>query len=140
MTDTPQPGAADAARVHGDASALAAVTITKLATPRPLTPAQTDAVFQPRGAGVLDPDTMVVDVGVLKPSLTALVRWAVTLLAAVLVQHGLLSRGLADQLAPILTGLALACGTLAWSLAQKRMASTRIRRAALASPSRVVLR
>ena len=140
MTDTPPPGAPDGARVHGDASALAAVTVTKLDVPRPLTPAQADAVFEPQAADVLPLDSVVVDASVLKPSLTALVRWAATLLAAALVQHGLLSQGSADQLAPILGGLALAGGTLAWSIAQKHLAAGRIRRAALAPPAKVVLR
>ena len=53
---------------------------------------------------------------------------------------GLISKGSADQLAPILGGLALAAGTLAWSLIQKRLAGRRIVAAAKADPAKVVLK
>ena len=78
------------------------------------------------------PDAAVVDASELKPSLTVLVRWLVTLLAAALVQPGWITRGQADSLIPILGGAALAGGTLGWSLLQKRFASRRIRIAAKA--------
>ncbi len=45
MTDTPPPGAADAAHLHGDASALAKLDIRELDTPRPLSPAEAQAAF-----------------------------------------------------------------------------------------------
>ena len=149
MTDTPSPGASADARVHGTPDALANVSVVHLDMPRPLRPAVAEALLgtQPPMAPAATyahdtgaPDSVVIDASVLKPSLTALVRWAVTLLAAALVQHGLISTGAADQLAPILGGLALAAGTLAWSIAQKRLASRRIKVAAQTEPAKVVLR
>ena len=149
MTDTPSPGASADARVHGTPDALANVSVVHLDMPRPLRPALAEALLgtQPPMAPAATyahdtaaPDSVVIDASVLKPSLTALVRWAVTLLAAALVQHGLISTGAADQLIPILAGLALGAGTLGWSLLQKRLASQRVVAAAKADPAKVVLK
>ena len=96
MTDTPQPGAADAAPV-------------------------------------------VIDASVLKPSLTALIRWLMHALGVWLITRGL-APGQADALEPILTGLALSGGALLWSVLQKRWVSFRVRLAARTEPERVRLK
>ena len=138
MTDTPSPGAGADARVHGPPAALALLDIHHLAAPRPLSPAEADAAFQPRSQ-VLELSTTVIDASPLKPQLLALVRWLIHGLGIWLIAHGL---GEAQEAAaePILTGIALSSGALAWSILQKNMAAQRLHAAAAAEPAQVVLR
>ena len=138
MTDTPS-GARDDPRVHGDASALADVTVRKLDTPIPLSPAEAEAAFQPHTISSADPAPVLVDATVLVPSLTALVRWLLQGFGIWLINHGM-THARADSLVTILTGLGLSGGALTWSIIQKHLAAHRIMRAARADPRRVRLR
>ena len=159
MTDTPSSGASADASARGDPDALAAVTITRLDTPHPLSPAEAETAFetptasqtpQPRPMPPMpppatfahdtgDPRRAIVDASVLKPSVTALVRWIIHGLGIWLISRGL-SQGQEAGLEPILGGLTLSGGALAWSVLQKRLAARRIVRAARADPRNVVIR
>ena len=140
MTDTPTPRAADAARVHDDASAIASVEVHKLDAPRQLTGAEADAVFTPRSlTSPPSAATVKIEASPMKAQLLALARWVAHGLGMWLILHGF-SASQEVALEPIAAGLLLSCGSLALSIVQKKLVSDRIYLAAKTNPANVVLR
>ena len=138
MTDTPSSGAGADARVLGAPAASEQLDVVHLSRPLPLSDAEAETVFAPQVATA--PGLVTIEASALKPQLLGLLRWALTLFAAGLVQRGLLSRDDVGQLVTIGSGVPLAAGTAACSWDQKRLAARRIRDAAAADPAKVVLR